>query len=77
MPLNLPLRAKLRIEMQKSAKDEAIELIRNLPADCSFEDIQYHLYVIEKVHLSQQSVLEGKVINMESVEKKFDQWIIK
>ncbi len=32
-----------------SAKQEVESLLSNLPDDCSLEDIQYHLYVIEKV----------------------------
>lgn len=31
-----------------TAKDEVRELLSELPEDCSLEDIQYHLYVIEK-----------------------------
>src|SRR5271166_6222196 len=30
-------------------KEEAIRLIQALPEDCSIEDIQYHLYVRQKV----------------------------
>lgn len=30
-------------------KDEVNALLRKLPADASYEDIQYHLYVLEKV----------------------------
>lgn len=31
------------------AKQEAEALLRKLPDECTLEDIQYHLYVIEKV----------------------------
>ena len=30
-------------------KQEVQELLSRLPDDCSFEDIQYHLYVMAKV----------------------------
>lgn len=30
-------------------KQDVQELLSRLPDDCSFEDIQYHLYVIAKV----------------------------
>ena len=30
-------------------KEAAIKLIQSLPDDCTFEEIQYHLYVREKV----------------------------
>ena len=32
-----------------TAKQEVESLLNKLPDDCSLEDIQYHLYVIEKV----------------------------
>ena len=32
-----------------TAKNEVQQLLNTLPDDCSLEDIQYHLYVIEKV----------------------------
>ena len=31
-----------------TAKEEVEELLGKLPHDCSLEDIQYHLYVLEK-----------------------------
>ena len=32
-----------------SPKDEVSSLLDRLPEDASYEDIQYHLYVLEKV----------------------------
>lgn len=33
----------------KTAKDEVRELLEDLPDDASLEDIQYHLYVRQKI----------------------------
>jgi hypothetical protein len=33
-----------------TAKDEVRELLDKLPENCSLEDVQYHLYVIEKIN---------------------------
>ena len=33
-----------------TAKNEVQSLLEKLPDDCTLEDIQYHLYVVEKVH---------------------------
>jgi len=33
-----------------SVKQAVVSLLAQLPDDCSIEDIQYHLYVIEKIH---------------------------
>jgi hypothetical protein len=35
--------------MMETAKRQALTLIQNLPDDSTLEDIQYHLYVREKV----------------------------
>ena len=32
-----------------TAKQEVQLLLKKLPDDCTIEDIQYHLYVIEKI----------------------------
>ena len=32
-----------------TAKTEVESLLRKLPDDCTLEDIQYHLYVLEKI----------------------------
>ena len=32
-----------------AVKQEAQEMIQNLPDNCTYEDIQYHLYVVEKI----------------------------
>ena len=33
-----------------TAKQEVQALLKKLPERCTIEDIQYHLYVIEKIH---------------------------
>jgi len=32
-----------------AVKQEIQEMIHNLPDDCTYEEIQYHLYVVEKI----------------------------
>ncbi|MBD2297257.1 MULTISPECIES: hypothetical protein [Nostocales] len=45
-----------------TTKDKVQSLLQQIPDDCSIEDIQYHLYVIEKVMrgLEVATQLEGK-----------------
>ncbi len=33
----------------QSAKEEVRKLLESLPDDCELEDIQYHLYVLQKI----------------------------
>lgn len=43
-----------------SPKREVSEMLKGLPEDASYEDIQYHLYVLEKLRRSEERcTLEG------------------
>ncbi len=55
-------------------KEQAIELIKSLPNDCTFEDIQYHLYVRAKVEKGIRAIDEGRVVSQDEAEKKVKEW---
>jgi predicted transcriptional regulator len=59
----------------QSVKEEAIQLIRRLPDDTTLEDIQYHLYVQQKVQRGMQDAEEGRVYTQEEVEKRMKRWV--
>ncbi len=63
--------------MVATAKIEAENIIKSLPDDISFEDIQYHLFVADKLRKSREQIKEGKVFTQEEVEKRLEKWIIK
>ena len=56
------------------AKTEAIRLIESLPDDCTAEDIQYHLYVREKVRRGVAAIDRGEVVPHEQVKQMVRQW---
>lgn len=58
-----------------TAKEEVQSLLEKLPDNCSFEDIQYHLYVLEKVHRGLEDVREGRTLSQEEVESRLSQWL--
>lgn len=58
-----------------SAKQEAIELIRSLPDDSTLEDIQYHLYVRQKVLRGLRDIEDGRSQTQEDVEKRMEKWL--
>ncbi|MEW6734474.1 MAG: hypothetical protein AB1489_24320 [Acidobacteriota bacterium] len=60
-----------------TAKEEVEALLKKLPDDCSMEDIQYHLYVIEKVrHGLEIADTEGTITQQEA-EERLNKWITK
>ena len=52
-----------------AVKEEAIRLIQSLPEDCSTEDIQYHLYVRQKVENGLKAVESGQFVSQEVAER--------
>lgn len=63
--------------MPITAKTEAKKIIKNLPDDSTFDDIQYHLFVAEKLSRAREQIKEGKVHTQEEVEKRLEKWLIK
>ena len=61
----------------QTAKQEAQEMIQNLPENSTFEDIQYHLYVLEKVRRGMERIETEGGISQEDAEKRLSQWITK
>ena len=58
-----------------TAKDEIRSLLQKLPDDCTFEDIQYHLYVVEKIRKGiERAEIEG-VVSQEEVERRLKKWM--
>ncbi|MFQ5963589.1 MAG: hypothetical protein ACE5KZ_04820 [Candidatus Scalinduaceae bacterium] len=58
-------------------KDKIAELIHHLPENSTLEDIQYHLYVLEKIRKGQQSIKDGKGISNEEAKARLSKWITK
>lgn len=60
-----------------TAITEVKSLLDRLPADSTYEDIQYHLYVVEKIRRGiDRAELEG-TLSQDEVELKFGQWLTK
>ena len=59
----------------KSAKKAVEEILKQLPQNASFEDIQYHIYVREKIERGLLDIKEGKVLSQAEVEKRMSKWL--
>ena len=62
-------------KIMQTAKQEVEQLLRNLPDDSSYEDIQYHLYVLEKIKHGQASIAQGKGIGHEEARERLSKWL--
>lgn len=60
-----------------TAKQQAHDVLRSLPDDCSMEQIQYHLYVAEKIRRRLETADKQPPIPHDEVKKRLDRWLIK
>jgi hypothetical protein len=58
-----------------TAKDQVKALLQKLPDDCSLEDIQYHLYVVEKVRNGFAEADSQGAVPQTEVEERFGKWL--
>jgi hypothetical protein len=58
-----------------SVKREAASLIERMPEDCSVEDIQYQLYVMEKVRRGLERADTEGVIEQDEAEARLAKWL--
>lgn len=59
-----------------AVKDEIRSLVERLPEDASIEDVQYHLYVVEKVRNGLEAVHKEGGVTQEKAEEKLGKWLI-
>lgn len=57
-----------------TAKNEVQSLLKTLPDNCSLEDIQYHLYVLEKVRRGIEAAKVKGTFTQEEMEQKLSKW---
>lgn len=57
-----------------TAKDDIRSLLDKLPDDCSIEDVQYHLYVVEKIRSGIARAEQEGMLSQEEVERKLQRW---
>jgi len=58
------------------AKQEAQKMIQNLPDNCTYEDIQYHLYVIEKIKKGISRAQNGEISTHKDAKQRISKWLI-
>jgi predicted transcriptional regulator len=57
-----------------TAKEEVRKILDQIPDDSSFEDIQYHIYVREKIERGLKDAEEGRMLSQEEVERRMLKW---
>ena len=60
---------------QPNAKQDVTQLLSQLPDDATLEDIQYHLYVLEKIQRGRADAAAGRVHTREQARVRLAQWL--
>ena len=58
-----------------TAKQEVEQLLERLPDTSTLEDIQYHLYVLEKIKRGRADVAQGRAYTAEEARTKLGKWL--
>ena len=59
----------------QTAKQEVEIMPHNLPEDSTYEDIQYHLYVLEKIKRGRDDITNGRSCSLEEAKEKLKRWL--
>ncbi len=57
-------------------KEEITSLLERLPNDASIEDVQYHLYVMDKVRKGLEAIEQQGGLTEEQVEARLSKWLV-
>ena len=60
-----------------TAKAQVQKILQMLPEDASLEDIQYHIYVRQKVQQGLDDVEAGKIVSHSEVQSRLAKWFPK
>ena len=58
-----------------TAKQEVAQLLSKLPEDCTLEDVQYHLYVVEKIQRGLERAEKEGAVSQQDAEKRMARWL--
>ena len=58
-------------------KEQAQAVLGQLPDDCTFEDMQYELYVLEKIRRAEESIRQDGAVSHEEAKRRMAAWLPK
>ena len=58
-----------------TAKQDVQKVLEKLPDEASLEDIQYHLYVLQRIERGREDIEAGRVIPQDEVEARMARWL--
>jgi predicted transcriptional regulator len=68
---------EVELERMETAKEQVQQILEMLPEDASLEDIQYHIYVRQKIQQGDEDVEAGRVVSHADVQQRLAKWLTK
>ena len=59
----------------RTAKEETRKMLDTLPDNASWEDIQYSIYVRERIERGRLEADAGKLIDQAEIEQRMERWL--
>lgn len=60
-----------------TAKEAVMDVLIHAPANATYDEIQYRIYIREKLERGLQAMHDGKIATPEEVEAEFAKWEFK
>lgn len=58
-----------------AAKKEVLQILDGLPEDASLEDVQYHIYVRQKIDRGLEDIEAGRTLSEEELDRRMSKWL--
>jgi predicted transcriptional regulator len=59
----------------QQAKDEIRQILDQLPDDATLDDIQYHIYVRQKIDRGLDDAAKGRLLTEEEFDQRMNRWL--
>jgi len=58
-----------------TVKEEVRRMIESLPDDATWEDVQYSIYVRERIERGRREAADAKILDEDEVERRMKPWL--
>jgi len=58
-----------------TVKEEVRRMIKSLPDDATWEDVQCSIYVRERIERGRREATDGKILDEDDVERRMKPWL--
>jgi predicted transcriptional regulator len=58
-----------------AAKKEVLRILEDLPEDASLDDIQYHIYVRQKIEHGLEDAAAGRTLSEDEFDQRMAKWL--